>query len=122
MKEKGRIFKKVLKKCKKRNEQYKADYFATAMQNDRSNKQLWSKVKLVGKKKLLHTEIKGNSTPTYITKIWKSQYSKLLNSSQAQCHKTAVLDHVCDSVQYKNINKFYCNVKLVLSCCKITSK
>ena len=76
MKEKGRIFKKVLKKCKKRYEQYKANYFATAMQNDRSNKQLWSKVKLVGKKKLLPTEIEGNSTPTYITEIWK-RYGKV---------------------------------------------
>ena len=48
-------------------------------------------------------------------KIWKSQYSKLLNSSQSQCDKTAVLDHLCDSAQYKNINKFNCNVKLVCS-------
>ena len=39
MKEKRRIFKKALKECKKRNEQCKADYLATALQNDRSKKQ-----------------------------------------------------------------------------------
>ena len=38
MKEKHRIFKKALKGCKKRNEQCKADYLATALQNDRSKK------------------------------------------------------------------------------------
>ena len=47
--------------------------------------------------------------------MWRSQYSQLLNSSQSQCHKTAVLDHLCDGAQYKNINKFYCSIKLVRS-------
>ena len=96
-------------------EQCKADYLATALQNDRSKKQFWSKVKSVGKKKLLPTEIEGNSTPISITEMWRSQYSQLLNSSQLQCHKTAVLDHLCDGAQYKNINKFYCSIKLVSS-------
>ena len=68
MKEKRRIFKKALKECKKRNEQGKADYLATALQNDRSKKQFWSKVKSVGKKKLLPIEIEGNSTPISILK------------------------------------------------------
>ena len=47
--------------------------------------------------------------------MWRSQYSQLLNSSQSQCHKTAVLDHLCDGAQYKNINKFYCSINLVRS-------
>ena len=106
MKEKRRIFKKALKECKKRNEQCKADYLVTALQNDRSKKQFWLKVKSVGKKKLLPTEIEGNFTPISITEMWISQYSQLLNSSPSQCHKTAVLDHLCDGAQYKNINKF----------------
>ena len=66
---KRRIFKKALKECKKRNEQCKADYLATALQKDRSKKQFWSKVKSVGKKKLLPTEIEGNSTPISITEM-----------------------------------------------------
>ena len=115
MKEKRRIFKKALKECKKRNEQCKADYLATALQNDRSKKQFWSKVKSVGKKKLLPTEIEGNSTPISITEMWRSHYSQLLNSSHSQCHNTAVLGHLCDGAQYKNINNFYCSIKLVPS-------
>ena len=122
MKEKHRVFKKALKECKKRNEQCKGDYLATALQNDRSKKQFWSKVKSVGKKKLLPTEIEGNSTSTSITEMWRSQYSQLLNSSQSQCHKTAVLDHLYDVAQYKNINKFYCSIKLVRSLVKLLLK
>ena len=45
--------------------------------------------------------------------MWRSQYSQLLNSLQSQCHKTALLDHLCDGAQYKN--KFYCSIKLVRS-------
>ena len=84
MKEKHRIFKKALKECKKRNEQCKADHLATALQNDTSKKQFWSKVKSVGKRKLLPTEIENNSIPISITEMWRSQYSQLLNPSQSQ--------------------------------------
>ena len=47
--------------------------------------------------------------------MWRSQYSQLLNSLQSQCYKTAVLHHLCDGAQNKNINKFYCSIKLVCS-------
>ena len=67
------------------------------------------------KRNLLPTKIEVNSTPISITEMWRSQYSQLLNSSQTQCQKKAVLDLLCDGAQYKNINKFYCSIKLVRS-------